>query len=375
MLEVQDAQTTTPLSPRHLTSSQLTAKVALLECDLKEQSRQRDKAEDELRSANRNARKAEDDRHRAENDRVATAMEGEKWRLKAEEGGKREEKLRVEVQLLKREVEEGKGFGEEASTLREKFKTTVEEKDGTISELKAEVAAIREKANKRMGQLKNAFEDTATRGAKDKAKLDAVMKASREAAKIITAQKEEIRKLRAHALEREEEDRKKTEEVSKYKMELSNLQGVVGEIQQKQEKLTTAIKVKDVTIQEQNGEVKRQRSIIDKQNEGSKQMQDDLARIREERGDLEEELEGKREEYEDLEDRMKDLEVETERLRVEAESKGRGEGEASRILREEIEAENADLKEILLSKEEALGRMEDELTKARARYEEVRMGL
>jgi len=148
------------------------------------------------------------------------------------------------------------------------------------------------------------------------------------------------------------------------------MKDAVCEIQEKQDNLTAAIKIKDVTIEEQNKEIKRLKSIVDKNGETRGMMQNDLERIRGERGDLEDELDGKRDDIEDLGERIKELEEEGDRLRIDMEGRGDGEGEASRILREEVEAENRDLKEILRSKDEAIARIEEELANARAMYEE-----
>jgi len=70
----------------------------------------------------------------------------------------------------------------------------VSSKDAAIEGLGEELRAFKDKAGKRMTQLKGAFEDTARRGAKDKAKLEAVIRAGKEATEIIKRQKEEVRR-------------------------------------------------------------------------------------------------------------------------------------------------------------------------------------
>jgi len=240
--------------------------------------------------------------------------------------GERERQIGVEVRLEVKEEENCK-----LSAECERLETVVAEhehakvrlakekeegdrdRDGAFgrreSDLRREIATVTEKAERKIKQLKGAFEEVAVRAGRDKAVKDKAVASGKEAAALVGSMRKEIRRLK-EKMEREVGEDKEVlerrvleleESVGREKEKISMLESVLEEVKVKQSGVSVGVKVKDATIEQQQREIERMSVIIDNMGKDSGVFKEDLARIRGERGELEDEVEEKESEIEALE--------------------------------------------------------------------------
>ncbi len=349
----------------------LKSKLAILTASATESSRARDAAEDRAREALRAASKAEDERHRAEDDRVAIAKD--QARTEAERFAAITKVADLTAQLdvmssaLETERVKSRSLADELDAAAEEsasLKSKASAHHNEVERLQNTVSTLETKSKSKIGQLKSAFEDCARRAATDKARAARAMTAGKEAAKLVAAQRSEIQRLNDAASRRSLEEGEHLTKLQQKEEHIKALEAAIEEIRSKQDKLGVALRVKDVTISEQNREISSHTAVLDGYKEREKRMKDDLERIRGQRADLEDELDAKVDEIDELEKEVRNLKVTLEENEGRMGNVAKKEAESG-LMREELEAEINDLRDIIKVKEDAVIAVEGELVDGR----------
>ncbi|GMH68625.1 hypothetical protein TL16_g12884 [Triparma laevis f. inornata] len=342
----------------------LEERVKFLETELREERKRGVLKSEELRREEERRIGKEEERREKEVERKEREKEVEALRGRVEEGRREKERKVEEIEALTLQIK----LKESAVTRLNEEKINEERKfKSLVKDMEEEVIKIKGKSDRKILQLKTAFESIVKKAAGEKVKLDKLVDKSRESVVIIKSLREENKglkkSLKSETAKWEEKEKenfkvnevKEGEEIKKVKEYNVKLESLVEDVKLKQSKLEMSLKVKDVTIQELNKELKKVQGLM----EGKEGLTLDLERIRRQRSELEEELEGK-------DDFIEELEGKIEGMNRESELKGERGG---KILVEELDAEIVDLKEILKGKDEAISGIEREMIEGREEFE------